>query len=102
MQSRRWDLLEGYYRLELVFSEDKEQVGVIISDTGPGISAEVLSHIFEPFVTTKGYGLGLGLSISYSIIQKHGGEITVDSRPDQGTSFTVWLPIYPGTIDRGE
>jgi two-component system sensor histidine kinase PhcS len=68
------------------------RVGVIISDNGPGIKPEILPHIFEPFTTTKEYGLGLGLSICYGIIQKHGGQITVDSQPGEGTSFIVWLP----------
>jgi nitrogen fixation negative regulator NifL len=92
----------GILSIDMVYSEDKEQVGVILRDTGPGIQAEVLPHIFEPFITTKGYGLGLGLSICYDIIQKHGGKITVDSQPGQGTMFTIWLPIYLGTIERGE
>jgi signal transduction histidine kinase len=48
--------------------------------------------MFEPFITTKEYGLGLGLSICYGNIQKHGGQITVESEPGQGTSFTIWLP----------
>jgi signal transduction histidine kinase len=65
---------------------------VIISDNGPGIKPEILPHVFEPFITTKEYGLGLGLSICYGIIQKHGGQITVDSKPGEGTSFIVWLP----------
>jgi PAS domain S-box-containing protein len=82
----------GVLSVNMVQSTDNAQVGVIISDTGPGIKPEILPHMFEPFITTKEYGLGLGLSISYSIIQKHGGQITVDSQPGMGTSFTIWLP----------
>jgi signal transduction histidine kinase len=82
----------GVLSVNLVQSTDKAQVGVIISDTGPGIKPEILPHMFEPFTTTKEYGLGLGLSICYSIIRKHGGQITVDSQPGLGTSFTIWLP----------
>ncbi len=71
------------------------EVVVFVSDTGSGISADKLHRIFEPFFTTKevGKGTGLGLSISYDIIQKHGGSISVESHLDQGTTFTVRLPI---------
>jgi two-component system NtrC family sensor kinase len=92
-------LTGGILSVDMILTTDEDQVGVTITDSGPGINAEVLSHIFEPFVTTKGYGLGLGLSISYGIIQKHGGQITVDSQPAQGTKFTVWLPVYRGTSE---
>ena len=90
----------GILSANMIFSNDQEQVGVVISDTGPGISPEILSHIFEPFITTKEFGLGLGLSISYGIIQKHGGGITVDSLPGQGTSFTIWLPLVGSGIKK--
>jgi two-component system NtrC family sensor kinase len=66
-----------------------------VSDTGCGIPAETLSRIFEPFFTTKevGSGTGLGLSISYELIQRHGGDILVDSTPGKGSTFTVRLPV---------
>ena len=66
-----------------------------IADTGGGIAPDHLNRIFEPFFTTKavGKGTGLGLSIVYDIIQKHAGEIAVESRPGQGTRFTISLPI---------
>ena len=56
---------------------------------------EVLEHIFEPFFTTKpaGVGTGLGLSVSYGIVQTHGGSITVESTPGIGTCFTITLPV---------
>ncbi len=92
----------GVLSVDMIYSEDKGQVGVTISDSGPGINPEILPHLFEPFITTKVYGLGLGLSICYGIIQKHGGQITVDSQPGQGTRFTIWLPIFPGTTERGD
>lgn len=69
-----------------------------VTDTGCGMPPEVLNRIFEPFFTTKevGKGTGLGLSITYDIIKNHKGEITVDSEPEKGTTFTVKLPIGEG------
>jgi two-component system NtrC family sensor kinase len=66
-----------------------------ISDNGPGIGKDQLRRIFDPFFTTKaaGKGTGLGLSISYSIIERMGGTILVDSEPGQGATFTIRLPI---------
>jgi signal transduction histidine kinase len=62
------------------------------ADTGAGIPPEVLPRIFEPFFTTKEQGSGLGLSISYSIIKAHHGEINIVSQPEKGTTFTILLP----------
>lgn len=64
-----------------------------ISDTGPSINPKVLPYIFDPFVTTKEGGTGLGLAITYDIVQRHDGHINVESAPDKGTTFTVWLPV---------
>jgi len=66
-----------------------------ISDTGKGIAAEHQDKIFDPFFTTKpvGIGTGLGLSVSYTIIKKHHGQIQMTSKPDQGTIFKIILPI---------
>jgi signal transduction histidine kinase len=83
----------GTLSVNMIYSAEKDQVGVVISDSGPGIKPEILPHLFEPFTTTKEFGLGLGLSICYGIIQKHSGQITVESQPGQGTNFTIWLPI---------
>jgi signal transduction histidine kinase len=70
-----------------------------ISDTGPGIPADVIGRIFDPFFTTKpvGEGTGLGLSISYEIVKKHGGDIRAESEDGVGAAFTVRLPIARGT-----
>jgi two-component system NtrC family sensor kinase len=72
----------------------RQMAAVSFTDTGCGISPESLEQIFEPFFTTKqeGHGTGLGLTIVYGIIERHGGTIKVDSRLGQGTTFTVWLP----------
>lgn len=69
-------------------------IEIIISDTGCGIPPENLERIFDPFFTTKGvgHGTGLGLSVSYGIIQSHNGDISVSSDPGKGASFTISLP----------
>jgi two-component system sensor kinase FixL len=67
-------------------------IEVRIADEGTGIPEEDLEHIFEPFYTTRETGSGLGLSISYKIIEAHGGEIWADSSTDKGTSFIIQLP----------
>jgi signal transduction histidine kinase len=71
-----------------------ERIAVSIADNGPGIPAEVLPRIFDPFFTTKdvGEGSGLGLSIVHGIVERHGGTISVQSPPGEGTTFTVELP----------
>ena len=73
---------------------DETHVWIEIADSGCGIPPENLNRIFEPFFTTKplGQGTGLGLSLSYSIVQRHHGQITVVSEPGQGTTFRVMLP----------
>ncbi|MFG0263085.1 MAG: sensor histidine kinase [Novipirellula sp. JB048] len=75
--------------------ETKQQLWIEVRDTGNGIPAEHLSHVFEPFYTTKdvGEGTGLGLSIAYGIVREHGGEIKVDSIPGKGTAFRIHFPI---------
>jgi two-component system NtrC family sensor kinase len=76
---------------------ENDWVWVAISDTGSGIEPEHLNRIFEPFFTTKpvGSGTGLGLSLSYGIVSKHGGRIEVASTVGAGTTFTVRLPVAP-------
>ena len=84
---------DGIITLRTSHQDDK--VVIKISDTGPGMTKETIERIFDPFFTTKevGKGTGLGLSISYSIIEKLGGTIYVDSTLGKGTTFTIKLPV---------
>jgi signal transduction histidine kinase len=78
---------------------DGPSVFLAVRDTGPGIPEAVQRRLFEPFFTTKGErGNGLGLSVSFGIVRRHAGEITVLSQPDHGTTFTVRLPIHAPVI----
>lgn len=70
-----------------------ERMLVEVEDTGPGISEEVMSRLFQPFVTTKSGGMGIGLSISKRIIESHGGDLTVTRNKAGGATFTFTLPI---------
>jgi PAS domain S-box-containing protein len=67
-------------------------VKIVISDTGRGIPSQIVHKIFDPFFTTRSKGIGLGLSITYQIIKKHGGTIKVESQWEKGTSFVINLP----------
>jgi signal transduction histidine kinase len=84
-------------KLGISAAREDDAVRVAVTDTGPGIPEEHLEKIFEPFYTTKeaGEGTGLGLSVSYSIVEKHGGRLEVASEPGQGTTFSVVLPLAP-------
>ncbi len=86
---------EGKVTVQTRFAPREREICVTISDTGPGIPKEMVGRIFDPFFTTKaaGEGTGLGLSISYSIIEKLGGRIAVESEEGQGTAFKVFLPV---------
>ena len=67
----------------------KKAVELRISDTGPGIPDEVRARIFEPFFTTKKTGTGLGLAVAYGIIERHHGEMRIDTARGRGTTFTI-------------
>ncbi len=72
---------------------DESFVHIYICDTGTGISEENMSKIFEPYFTTKQFGSGLGLTVVYKIIKEHGGDILLESVKNQGTTFTINLPV---------
>jgi two-component system NtrC family sensor kinase len=95
------DAMNGTGRLVLATRENETAgfVDIAISDTGSGIPPENLDRIFDPFFTTKGvgHGTGLGLSVSYGIVQNHGGDITASSTLGSGTTFTVSLPATKGS-----
>ena len=78
--------------LSIELSEKNGEAIIKISDTGCGISEKDLAHVFDPYFTTKTTGTGLGLAIVHNIIEAHGGKITVESRPGEGTTFTLFLP----------
>src|SRR5437763_1131769 len=84
--------------VELRASEDGAAVVIEVADTGPGIPDEDLPHIWEELYRGQGAravpGSGLGLALTQSILQRHGGQVTVRSRAGQGTVFTVRLPIH--------
>jgi len=87
--------ISGEGRIELTTQAKGGFLEVRIQDNGSGIPEEIKDKIFDPFFTTKevGDGTGLGLSISYGIIKKHEGEISLESKPGEGTCFTIKLPI---------
>jgi CheY-like chemotaxis protein len=76
-------------------------VKLVIADTGCGMAKETLAHIFEPYFTTKdiGKGTGIGLAVVHGIVEKHHGAIWAESKPGQGTVFTVLLPTCSGLIE---
>lgn len=77
------------------YSDKDRTIVVQVSDTGCGIARDVIDRIWDPFFTTKevGKGVGLGLALSYNIVKRHGGEISVKSRVGEGSQFTVRLPV---------
>lgn len=69
---------------------------LFIEDNGPGIPEKVLEQIFEPLFSTKGFGVGLGLTLVQQIMEQHGGGITIQSEPEKGTQILLWLPLKGG------
>ena len=90
----------GALKLTTRRGERADEVAIEVSDDGEGMSDDVRARIFDPFFTTKGVrGVGLGLSVVYGIVQRHGGRIEVASAPGKGTRMRVVLPALPQSID---
>jgi len=87
--------IETQGEIEINTRHQNNDIIIEIADNGPGIKPEHIEHLFDPFFTTKpvGQGTGLGLYLSYEIIQKHKGSIEVSSEPGKGTRFTIHLPV---------
>src|SRR5205085_12514830 len=84
----------GRITLSMRSNTDDDSVTIEIADTGIGIAPENVAKIYDPFYTTKGIGrgTGLGLAVTYGIVQEHSGHITVESMPGKGTTFRITLP----------
>ncbi len=87
--------IDGHGKITLRTGQAEGGVFVAVTDTGQGMEQAVIERIFDPFYTTKpvGSGTGLGLSVSYGIVCKHGGRIEVQSKVGNGSTFTLWLPL---------
>ncbi|BCR05639.1 two-component sensor histidine kinase [Desulfuromonas versatilis] len=88
--------MEGRGTLRIATDSNGKAVEIAISDSGPGIPAEIREKIFNPFFTTKRTGTGLGLSVSYGIIKALGGVIEIESQEGEGSTFRVRLPVEGG------
>jgi two-component system sensor histidine kinase PilS (NtrC family) len=90
---------KGVIRVALDKDQRDEEAVIVISDTGSGIAPEIRDRIFEPFMTTKERGTGLGLSLVLSVIEAHNGSVELDSHPGNGTVFKIRIPLVSGNSD---
>jgi signal transduction histidine kinase len=86
----------GTLFVETCISRTKDEVMFSVRDNGVGIDPDLLSKIFDPFITSKEAGTGLGLTITHQIVQQHHGRITAENNPDGGAKFTVGFPVWKG------
>ncbi|MDQ7039900.1 MAG: ATP-binding protein [Rhodothermus sp.] len=92
-------------QVRMYFQQQGSQAGIVIEDTGPGIAADALSHMFNAFwqgssgLNRTHEGLGLGLTIAQRLVELMGGRIEVSSTKGKGSRFTIWLPAITGTVD---
>jgi two-component system sensor kinase FixL len=100
------DAMQNTRRRELTLSMRKngEELEISVADTGMGIAPDIAEHLFQPFFTTKPQGMGVGLSISRTIIEEHGGRIWMEQNPEGGTVFKIVLPNVEAedAIDAGQ
>jgi two-component system sensor kinase FixL len=95
------DAMEDAERRELTISvgQLEDQALVTVSDTGPGIAPQIAENLFAPFMTTKRDGMGVGLSISRTIVEAHGGRLWVEETPGGGATFKFTLKTVEGDLD---
>lgn len=84
--------------LRLQTRREGEEVILEVSDTGTGIPEDIQGKIFEPYFTTRDTGSGLGLTVVYKVVKEHGGDLHMDSRPGQGTTFRITLPVLQSEL----
>ncbi|MGH7169385.1 MAG: sensor histidine kinase, partial [Gemmataceae bacterium] len=96
------DAIDREGRIELVVGRHGNSVEVSVFDSGSGIAAEHAARLFQPYFTTKKHGTGLGLFVTRQLVAEHGGNVTFESRPGQGTTFRVLLPLIEGGSADGE
>jgi two-component system, NtrC family, sensor kinase len=87
------DAMPGGGTLKVHSRADNGLVEVVIADTGSGIPPDVLSKVLDPFFTTKERGTGLGLSVVYGVVERHGGRLAIESEVGRGTTVTIRLPL---------
>jgi C4-dicarboxylate-specific signal transduction histidine kinase len=88
--------VDGPRRITIATTHDHQQVRLTVRDNGPGLRSDVAARVFDPFVTTKPDGLGVGLAICRTIAERHGGHLSADMPADGGLCMTLTLPIARG------
>jgi signal transduction histidine kinase len=85
---------ERMVELSITEADDRRFASLKVGDTGPGLSADELPRVFEPFFSTRPGGLGLGLSLCETLAASMGGRLAVGNQPARGAVFTLWLPQH--------